>query len=70
MGGLKEIIKDQENGLIIGTTSDELKDALSLIITDEKQREYYGSKLHETVTNEFSWTTTAEKVVCDIGVGD
>ena len=70
MGGLKEIIKDHENGVLVGTTAEELKDAMALLIEDKKQRELYGSKLHDTVMQEFSWSVTAKKVLYDIGVGD
>ena len=70
MGGIKEIIKDHENGVLVGTTAEELKDAMALLIEDKKQRELYGSKLHDTVMQEFSWSVTAKKVLYDIGVGD
>ena len=65
-GGIKEIIKDKENGLIVSGNSRDLEEAMKKLILDDKLRDKFASKLYETVRNRFSWDVTAKKIIKDI----
>ena len=69
-GGIKEIIRNEENGLIVETTVDALKMAMKDLIENEKKRENLAKQLNKTIMNKFSWSSTAKKVVQDIGMFD
>ena len=64
-GGIKEIIKDKENGLLINNEK-ELTDALELLINNKDLQTKYGKKLQETVLKNFYWENVAKKIEHDI----
>lgn len=64
-GGIKEIVRDKQNGLIVDTTVESLKDGMELMIKDRDLRQKYAQAMHDTVVNEFSWSVTAKKVAKD-----
>ena len=65
-GGIKEIISNGENGLIISGEIKDLKKAMELLIKNEDLRKKYADVLYETVRDKFSWEVTAKKIVKDI----
>lgn len=67
-GGIKEIIQDNKNGLIVDSTVKDLKLAMKRLIDDEKKRENLANQLNDTVMHKFSWSVTANKIIHDIGV--
>ena len=70
MGGIKEIIQNGENGLVVDTTMKALRDAMEEMIQHREQREIYGNALHKRIVNHFSWSATAQKVIDDIEKGE
>lgn len=65
-GGIKEIIKDEENGLIVSGEVSDLEGAMETLILDKKLREKYAKALYNTVKTKFSWEVTAKKILNDI----
>ena len=70
MGGLKEIIKDQENGLMTGTSMESLLGSIRKIINNSNLITELGEHLHYTVVTKFSWSNTAAEVIKEIGRKD
>ena len=70
MGGIKEIIQNGENGLLVDTTMNSLRDAMEEMIQNSELREEYGAALNERIKNHFSWRITAQKVLDDIEAGE
>ena len=67
-GGITEIIKNQENGLIVSENSEALSHGMEQLIISEELRLELASALHETVQTKFSWEATAKKIVKDMGL--
>lgn len=65
-GGTKEIIQNNESGLIIGEKNTDLESAMEKLILDSKLRVKFANNLYDTVKNNFSWEVTAKKLVKDI----
>ena len=65
-GGIKEIIQNNESGLIIGEKNTDLESAMEKLILDSKLRVKFANNLYDTVKNNFSWEVTAKKLVKDI----
>lgn len=70
MGGIKEIILNGINGVVIDTTMIALRDAMEEMIQNKEQREKYGEELYKRILNHFSWSVTAQKVLNDIEAGE
>lgn len=64
-GGIKEVIFDNETGLLINTES-ELAIALERLIKNKKMRNKLSEKLNKEIQNNFLWDKTAKKVITDI----
>ena len=67
-GGIKEIIHNNESGLIIGEKNTDLESAMEKLILDNKLRVKFANNLYDTVKNNFSWEVTAKKIIKDIGL--
>ena len=61
-GGIKEIITDKENGLVISNICD-LENAMEKLILDDNIRKTYANKLYDTVKRKFSWEVTVRKIL-------
>lgn len=67
-GGIKEIIKNGENGIIVKETKKDLQTAMESLINDDELRKKYSNALRNTVKNEFSWEVTAKQILKDMEV--
>lgn len=67
-GGIKEIITNNENGLIVDTNVSELESAMEKLLLDDDLRKKLGNRLYETVKSNFSWDVTVDKILQDIGL--
>lgn len=64
-GGIKEIIEDNVNGLMIENES-ELYNALMTLIANPKLRSELANRLKEKVSKEFVWSETVKTVIKNI----
>lgn len=64
-GGIKEIIEDGENGLLVNN-KETLKTALERLIKDNRLRQSLGKKISVTVKEKYMWDITAKKIINDI----
>lgn len=64
-GGINEIIRDNENGLMINS-KEELKLALDNLIVNKGLRKKLANNLKKTVSKNFLWEVTAKKIINDI----
>jgi glycosyltransferase involved in cell wall biosynthesis len=64
-GGIKEIIANNDTGLMINN-EDELYKAMEKLITNKDLREKLAENLNKKVKNEFLWEKTAKKIIKDI----
>ena len=67
-GGCKEIIDNNENGIMIDN-EEELKKALKLLILDKEIRIKYSLNLKEKIKKQFEWKETSKKIMKDIEDG-
>ena len=67
-GGIKEIIRNGKNGLIVDSNCNSLYEGMKKLIDDKKLREKYTKELEKTIREEFSWDETAKKIVKDMGI--
>ena len=67
-GGIKEIISNEKNGLIVDTTVNDLTKAMEELIEDEKKRKKLADNLYNTIIQQFSWRVTAKKIIDDIDI--
>lgn len=67
-GGIKEIIEDGKNGLIVEGTSEALYQAMKEMYDDPAYRESLARNLRKTIETKFSWQNTAKKILKDMGV--
>jgi len=65
-GGIKEIINDNKNGLIVSKNINDLKDAMEKLILNDEMRYRLADNLYNTVKKKFSWEVTAKKILKDI----
>ena len=54
VSGIKEVIKDGENGLLCDTDSNSIRQAIIRLMEDEKLRERLGENARKTIEQEFS----------------
>ncbi len=59
VGGVPEIIKDGENGLLIGNDAKELADAIVRLVEDPSLRKKIGLAARKTVEESYSWEMSA-----------
>ena len=64
-GGIKEVIDNEKNGLMINNEQ-ELKEALDRLISDSSLREKLSNRIYDTVKSNFLWSVTAKKIMHDI----
>lgn len=64
-GGIKEVIDDKVNGLMINNEY-ELYNALQLLLENKDKRTLYAKALKEKIRNQFLWEKTAQKIISDI----
>ena len=67
-GGIKEIIKNNDNGIIVDTDEKSLIIAMEKLINDKKLITKYGNSLNKYICNKFSWEVTTNKILEDMGV--
>ena len=67
-GGIKEVIDDNKNGLMIETEK-ELEEAMEKLIVDEKLRNKFANNLYKTVKEKFLWSVTSKKIISDVKKG-
>lgn len=67
-GGIKEIISNEKNGLIVNTTVNDLTKAMEELIEDEEKRKKLADNLYNTIIQQFSWRVTAKKIIDDIDI--
>ena len=67
-GGIKEIINNDENGIIVSGSKKSLYESMKKLIDDSKLREKLSKNLNETIKNKFSWQVTAKKILKDMDV--
>lgn len=67
-GGIKEILEDGENGLIVKPGIDDLSHAMKKLLEDKKIRTKLGENLFSTVQEKFSWQNTTDKILHDIAL--
>lgn len=65
-GGIKEVLINKKNGLIVDTTVDSLEKAMLFLIENENKRNEYSSALYKTVKEKFSWDATSNTILTDI----
>lgn len=67
-GGIKEIIQDNKNGLIVENTTEALYEGMKKLIDNEKLRLKYAEELEKTIYESFSWNVTAKKIIKDMEI--
>lgn len=67
-GGIKEVIINKENGIIVDATEDNLYKAMEKLIVNDNLRIEYATKLYKTIETKFSWEVTAKKILKDMEV--
>ena len=67
-GGIKEIIKNNQNGLIANTTVESLYKCMKKLIINKELREKLANELNKDIKNNFSWENTANKIINDLDV--
>ena len=64
-GGIKEVIENKRNGLMINNEK-ELQEALELLISNEELRTNYSKEIVKTIKKTFLWESTAKRIINDI----
>jgi glycosyltransferase involved in cell wall biosynthesis len=64
-GGIKEIIENNKNGLLVNNMA-ELESALICLISNYDLRKKLSSNLEEEVRKKFLWSVTSKKAIADI----
>ena len=65
-GGIKEIIMNNKNGLVISGTEKSLFDGMEKLIKNKNLRKELSNTLYEDILNKFSWDVTSDKILEDI----
>lgn len=65
-GGIREIIDNNDNGIIVSSGVKDLADTMEKLILDSKLRKSLADNLYDTVKNKFSWGVTAKKILKDM----
>jgi len=62
-GGMRDVMKDGENGLLVPVRSPEaLTKAIARLVHDEQLRRHLGTNAHRIATIEYTWERSAEPV--------
>ena len=67
-GGIKEIINNGKNGIIVSGSVKSLYDAMKKMIDDKELRNTLSKNLKDTIKNNFSWQVTVKKILKDMEV--
>jgi len=67
-GGIKEIITNRKNGIIVKETKNAIQTAMENLINDKKLIKTYANELNKTIKEKFSWENTAKKILKDMEV--
>ena len=68
VGGIRELMKDKENGFLINRgDSKKLKNYLEIILNDSSKSNNMGESGREFVIKNFSWEVIAKKFLEDVG---
>ena len=67
-GGIKEIIKNNENGLIVTEDVKGVHDGMEKLIKEETLRKKLADQIYKDVCEKFSWEHTSNKIISDIGL--
>lgn len=65
-GGIKEIIDNKINGIMINNGVLDLEKAMEELILNDQLRMDLAVNLYDTVKNKFSWEVTAKKILIDM----
>ena len=65
-GGIKEIIKNKKNGIIVDDNINSLYNAMKELLVDKNKLKKYSVEINKTIKEKFSWGQTAKKVLGDI----
>ena len=65
-GGIKEIIQNGKNGIIVNDGASSLYKAMKLLIDDKSLLKHYSKEINKTVKENFSWDKTAQKILGDM----
>lgn len=67
-GGIREIVLDGENGMIVRNTEQALEQGMREVYSNQELREKYVNRMKKTIYSTFSWNVTARLVAKDINV--
>lgn len=67
-GGIKEIIDDKKNGIIVDADVDSLYKSMKKLIDNRDLLNKYSNEIYKTVQEKFSWHVTSKKILSDLGV--
>lgn len=65
-GGIKEIIENGKNGIIVNPDSESLYNAMKELIKDNNLLKKYANEINKTIKIKFSWENTSKKILGDI----
>ena len=65
-GGIKEVIINGKNGLIVKETEKSLLNGMNKLIKNEKLRKELANKLYKDILGKFSWNVTSDAILNDI----
>ncbi|MGN0973219.1 MAG: glycosyltransferase family 4 protein [Bacilli bacterium] len=67
-GGIKEIISNNKNGIIVKENSKDLYRAMEKTLNNPLLMKKYSKQLNLTIKTKFNWETTTEKIIKDMGI--
>lgn len=63
VGGIPEIIRESESGLLVSPGNElELRNAIEKLLLDDNLREWFGNNGREAVEEKYSWDKVAERI--------
>ena len=65
-GGIKEVIKNNSNGIIVKPNEESLYQGLNKLVNDKNLIKFLSNELYKTIINNFSWEATAKKIINDM----
>ena len=69
-GGIKEVIINKKNGLIVGNDMESLYECMKKLCNNKNLIKKYSDELKKSIKEKFSWSINAKKIARDIGVLD
>lgn len=67
-GGIREIIQNNSNGILVGETSGELYKAMKKVVDNPSLIKDYSKQLNLAVKTKFNWEVTAAQILDDIHI--